>query len=253
MFYTSPNEARKVLHERQKNGVKKKVMDWFMERGYDLLFPTTIPDMAVLARYVATARYEDVVFKLMAENAGLTPFWMEYTGDKFVTCSSGKRSLLYPFMCDGRGKRGGFRLKKQRLANPHRWDGNPISSIVLDDGTPLVEWHHRRQDAIFGKVFRHDATPWFKRFDGAKEYYPFYLAFFVAHGVLFEDYHGGESGDRLDLFTTDVFEPAFSRVTEEIGYSPIIVPLPWWDGLQYYPENKDWQHHDVIDVAKLAA
>ena len=253
MPYASPNEALKLLHERQKQGVQKRVVEWFANEGFELPFPV-IPNMAVLGRHVATCRYEDLVYKLMAESAGLTPTWMEYTGDKFVTCSSVKKSLLQPFTCDGKGRAGGWRTRKMKLANPHCWDGKNISDVILQDGTNLVKWHHNHQDAIMGDVVRYDSTNWLKQFPrGASEYYPYYLAAFVAHGVLFEDYHGGESGDELDSFTTDVFQPAWDRVVREIGIAPIIVPLPWWDGLQYYPANADWERHEVIDVSRLAA
>jgi hypothetical protein len=70
----------------------------------------------------------------------------------------------------------------------------------------------------------------------ANDYYEAYLSLFISHAILFEDYHGGESGAELGGFTARVFEPAFAALEERFGYTPIIVRLPWWKELGLFPD-----------------
>ncbi|MBI4252577.1 hypothetical protein HY623_00125 [Candidatus Uhrbacteria bacterium] len=207
----------------------------------------------VLSRHVATFRYEDGLFALMAKEAGLLPMWLEYVGDKYVDVSSYKRSLLRPTLCSGRGRNGGLKLRKETLVeNEQFWRGKPFQNIVTDHGGQLVAWHHTLQNEMLEgllveKPVRTDCTGWLGRIAStAHGYYEAYMSVFVAHGVLFEDYHGGESGNALDNFTGRVFEPAWKRLHERFGVRPLIVRLPWWESLGYYPGDREWRSHGVI-------
>jgi hypothetical protein len=95
---------------------------------------------------------------------------------------------------------------------------------------------------------RVDMSEWLQRLGKAKNYYQAYLALFVAHNVLFEDYHGGEStgNGQLGGFTADVFEPAWHAVRDRFGVAPMITPLPWFPELAYYPANGEWMNHGII-------
>lgn len=245
-MYFSASQARQEVLNRQNSGVRERVEKWWREKGFD--FPT-LPDvenMAVLARQVATCRFEDVVFREMAMASGLTPTWLEYSADRFFNISNYKRSLLHPYMSSGLNKKKELISKKERLCDSTIWNGYPLRDIVTDTGISLVDHHHSLQNLVFGEVVRQDLSDLLVRMSGASGYYPFYLSLFLAHGVLFEDYHGGESGRVLSRFTEDTFEPAWRYVFEEFGLTPIIVALPWWDGMQYYPDSSDLDRYGPI-------
>lgn len=236
--------------------LRYQIEAWWLENGWGN--PPIVQAMdghlcGVLARQVATFRYEDGLFSLMAKEAGLHPFWFEYTADDYADKSNYKRSLLRPTLCFGRGRRGGLRLRKEILVdNEGLWRGRSLSTINTDHGGKLVEWHHKLQDQMLDGFLaqspkRTDCSGWLAKVSpAARGYYEAYLSMFVAHAVLFEDYHGGESGTSLDDFTGGIFEPAWKRVAERFGVSPLIVRLPWWESLGYYPGDGEWRSHGVI-------
>lgn len=237
--------------------LRNQVETWWQENDWGL--PPIIQAMdghlcGVLARHVATFRYEDGLFALMAKEAGLHPCWFEYTADEYADKSSYKRSLLRPTLCFGRGRRGGYKLRKDPLVeNEGLWRGKPLQTIVTDhDGGKLVEWHHKLQDQMLEGFLaqppkRMDCSEWLAKVSPtARGYYEVYVSLFISHAVLFEDFHGGESGQELDSFTRGIFEPAWKRVQERFGVSPLIVRLPWWESLGYYPGGREWRSHGVI-------
>lgn len=236
--------------------LRYQIEAWWLENGWGN--PPIVQAMegrlcGVLTRHIATFRYEDGLFSLMAKEAGLHPVWLEYVDDKFVDVSPYKRSLLRPTLCFGRGRRGGFKLRKENLvANEGFWRGKPLQNIVTDQGEQLVSWHHVLQDEMLRGFLtespkRTDCSEWLAKVSPtAYGYYEAYLSCFIAHAVLFEDFHGGESGQELDSFTRGIFEPAWKRVHEQFGVSPLIVRLPWWESLGYYPGDGEWRSHGVI-------
>jgi hypothetical protein len=204
---------------------------------------------AMMARHVATFRYEDGAFVTLAEAAKLLPFWIQYTGDKLVSKSNVKRSLLNPVIIDGKGRSGGPKNPKSiKLAPVDRYDGHPICAIDTSTGKSLVRWHNEHQDHIYPGALRTELSPWLKHIGngGAADYYESYIAMTVAHVILMEDYHGGESGALLDSFTRDIFEPAYHKVRERFGVDPLIVRLPWFDMAGYYPSGPNWRDHGIV-------
>lgn len=252
-FYFSARDAVKELQERQNSGVRSRIEKWWADREWPIPnFPNG--NFGMLARNIATARYEDLVFAEMAKAVSLQPFWLEYTLDKFVSASNFKRSLVEPFFCSGKGRNGGWRTSKVKLASIPKNDGEKISDVQVDgisNGISLVEYHHGLQKKFIPEAMRKDMSEVLIAFGTAKHYYSAYLSWFIVHGVLFEDYHGGESGDKLTDFTKGVFQPAWEQVRQETGLKPLIVPLPWWDGMQFFPANHDWLNHGIFDKQSI--
>ncbi|MEK7582973.1 MAG: hypothetical protein AAB483_01030 [Patescibacteria group bacterium] len=252
--------------------LRAKVEAWWVTEGWGIPpFHVTTELPGFLVRNIATARYEDCLFALMAERAGFTPVWGQFVRDIHSMRSSVKKSYLVGEFCSGRGKRGGPKTDRHeflRVANGRpgpkrtlhlvheRWVDREIRLITEErTGESLVARHNGYQRRILGVEDdrRIEFSAWLRQERGGKvdksqAYYPRYLSMFVAHAVLFEDYHGGESGTELDGFTATVFEPAFKQVTERFGVSPIIVPLPWWPELAFYPhpDAGDWRTHGII-------
>lgn len=252
-FYCSIHQAVKELAVRQRTGVCERVAAWQSRQGFPVSpIPTLERGVAILGRHVATARFEDIVFSEMARSAGLIPGWFEYSGDRFATASAFKRSLVRPQLCTKVGKAGPIVIT-QRIVNVESAINKPLHAISTNSGESLPAWHHALHEKVFGKTLRIDVSRHLQSIGSAAQYYAYYLSWAISHGILFEDFHGGESGDGLDRFTAGVFEPAWERVHNEIGIEPLIVPLPWWDGLQYYTDTPKWEAFGIVTHEKLRA
>jgi hypothetical protein len=240
-YYIELEEAREILLSRQT--FRDELPGFWASHGVE--FPAEVledlPLVAFLARQLVTFRFEDAVFLQMAERSGLTPLWSPLAQDKFTVVSSLKRSYVQPHMATGFSKNGDVITKRERLVkDPHTRSQIPLKELVADDGASIMSWHYDRWLRATGDgVCVLDAdqfkSGWGDRTD---RYYLGLLSLFIAHGVLFEDYHGGESGNALGGFTSRVFEPAFATVEAYFGVKPLVVKLPWWKELAYYPDEQ---------------
>jgi hypothetical protein len=253
IMYVDLKRAREILLARE--AIRQKVKGWWLETiGF---FPDIFGEAdAVIARHLPTFRYEDAVFAKLASVAGLRPVWVGYREDKLATNSSFKNSLIRPKFAVRIGRKGGVQLEKKCLVSANRYNGRPLSQVVCDGhlGESLEEFHLNQLRAVYGDApvwdFSEVAVKLGKR---PRIYYVHYLSLMVAHGVLFEDFHGGESGDKLNGFTTQVFEPAFREVERIFGFSPLVVPLPWRPEYVYYPSVElssqlPWFEHPYAQI-----
>ena len=248
-FYFTAGEAATELKMRMK--LRAQIEDWWNQQGWgNPDFLGMLPaNAAVLARHVATARYEDIVFSQLAISVGLEPVWIEYLNDKFSDRSDFKRSLLKRCVFKGRGKRSGqiISINESLVKDMTASVGLKLNQIQTSAGGNLVERHHQQHALFFPKNPRFDISNWYaKAGPRAVNYYPALLSFFIAHAVLFEDYHGGESGAKLGDFTEKVFTPAWQNIETTFGTRPLIVPLPWRSEFSMYPEKNDWRNHGII-------
>jgi hypothetical protein len=246
-MYISPSMARTLLENRRR--LRPEIERWWNAQGW------MIPDrfrqshaIAGFGRAIATQRYEDVLFMHYALEAEFTPVWLEYLDCRFSSHSPFGRSLLHPCFYEKHGKHGGIVTKKHKLAQIEAERTKMLSQIMTNGGTRLVDYHHQLH-ARFGLPSAIiDCSAFYGQFGKAAEYYLPYISLFMAHGVLFEDYHGGESGDALSDFTDEIFTPAFKKLESLFGVSPMLVRMPWHDNLRFYaPEGRnDWTNHGVI-------
>lgn len=247
-FYVGSKEAVRTLNSR--THLRHSVEQYWENHGCEVplgfLGETHI---GFIGRQLATARYEDCAFVLLAERTGLTPVWTTYVRDKFVERSPLKYSYVRPCVVTGFDQRGMPIRTKLRLADPKNVEGRRLDVIVTIEGGTLVEWHRAHMQSVFADPITVDFSYMYTAHVNSRAYYPLLLSLAVAHGVYFEDYHGGESGAGLDTFTKNVFEPAFAEVTERFGVSPLIVPLPWWKELGHYVApilSGEWRSHVSI-------
>lgn len=239
-YYVELEQAQEILQSRQ--NLREKLSKFWSLHGVEFPARTIdeLPLVAFCARQLVTFRFEDAVFLQMAEKSGLTPLWSPLADDTFTVVSSLKRSYVQPYMATGLSKNGQLITVRNRLVkDPHTRSRIPLKDLVADDGTNIAAWHHKRwAQATTGTGRILDANEFKSGWGGsAQRYYLGLLSLFIAHGVLFEDYHGGESGAALGGFTARVFEPAFAQVAEYFGVKPLIVKLPWWKELAYYPDE----------------
>lgn len=236
MFYTNLADAKEVLLGRTEyTGDVEKM---WKAKGLSVPFSFSKPT-AVIGR-PAIFRIESVLVIHMAESHGMDISWLTYDDDRYVDASKVKRSLVQPYFADKLDKKGNFISHRVRLIENLR----PIqlvelSKIISDDGVSVLSLHRERLLQAYPNVHISDMSHWAKSLGGnALAYYEAYLSLFVSHAILFEDYHGGESGEGLSSFTKQVFEPAFANVTQRFGVKPIVVKLPWKPHYAYYPKGE---------------
>lgn len=238
--YCPALKVRGIFESRRK--LRNKIEAWWKYNGWYI--PTDFFHAGLIAgfgRALATRRYEDIFFAQYASRLGFSPTWMEYTESTLSTHSPFKRSLLQPIFYIKHGKGNGMVVEKQRLASLQDNRTKRLSAIVLDSGDYLIEYHHRLH-GLLGLEKRSiiDLSEFYGQFGGAAQYYTAYLSLFIAHAVLFEDYHEGEEiGTDLNDFTKNIFLPAFLELKNMFGVSPLLVHMPWHEHMKYYaPLNR---------------
>lgn len=236
IYYTDPRAALDELLERQEAGAREAVEELWRNAGLSMPKLSDVRNVAVLARQLVTARFEDMLFRELALSSGFIPSWWPYPEDKFVSCSALKRSYLHPRICLRKHK-GRLHVQRKRLANLAQWEGTKLSDVLTAEGESLPVWHQRRQQEVMGVC---------QKVNAPAHPYPLFLSLFVAHGVLFDNFHEDDSASGRSDFARRVVEPAIEKIRNALGLSPIIVKLPWWPELSHYPS------HDVrlTDVMK---
>ncbi|MBP9771820.1 MAG: hypothetical protein KBD16_02760 [Candidatus Pacebacteria bacterium] len=252
-YYATTESVKDLLTSRE--SLKSVVEAWWQEKGIPippgLLANKRSKPRGFFARQVPTFRYEDAVFVVLSERAGLNPVWLGYEGDRMVSVSPLKRSYCKPLFAVRVGKRGGVELRERNSVTISQWDGRPLRDIKGDgdEGVSLVEFHRSQLLTFYPRMETYDFTELSRTLGSSPErYYPALLSLAIAHGVLFEDFHGGESGGNLPGFTERVFEPAFEEVQQRFGVKPLIIPMPWWPSLARYPSPEvnavmNWRVH----------
>lgn len=218
------------IRRREDLGLRKRVENFWKDKGFPIPeFFQKMEPAGILGRHVATMRNEDVAFSRLCQQFDLPPLWLEYLGDIFLSISKPKTSLVYPTNKDG---------ERIKLANPNHWEKKSISVVVLDSGERLVDFHHKLWEKIQSdKKKRYDISSWFQSFGTAKDYYFAVLSLFVAHGVLFKDFHGNGklSSKSSGEFTKKIVEPSFSKVIDVFGSPPMIYKFKFEEGFDKYP------------------
>lgn len=249
-MYCSPVDARRLIEAR--HPLRKKIEAWWKSQGWYIPEQCfTFDAVAVAAKpAVATCRYEDIFFVEYAARLGLTPVWMEYTKSVLSSESSFKRSLLHPVFYVKHGKHDGMVTEKRKLGPIEINKTRPLDTIILDSGLSLVAYHHELHRSLnLPHETIIDLSKFYHQFDYvSRQYYIGFLSFFLAHAVLFDDYHGGEDAKAAECLTKEIFTPAYDELTNLFGISPLIVKMPWHEHLKFYapPQKTGWNAHKVI-------
>lgn len=156
---------------------------------------------AVLFRQLMTPNYECIHFFDLARDLKLHPLGWEYLEDIFLTINKDKAYL---------GKMG-------FMNQPINGNGVRYSRVI--------------------RLNEFDASQWYASKGGkAKEYYQYFIALFLCHGILFENFITDE---REREFTRLVVKPSIEKIEKRFGVKPLIVQLTVKKGLneRYYPED----------------
>jgi hypothetical protein len=239
-FYTPLSEAKKEIWRRWNDKALRKKVEEFL--GGDVPEFLGKDPRAVIVRYVISPDIELNHFFDLAKEAKLNPACVEFADDKFVAGNSDKYHLCKLFFHNGNGKNGGHKISTQRIVDFNKLEGKKFNKMKTLWGEEFIRFHHNLVNntvpAAKNKMF--DFSKWFERnTKSSKYYYIKYLALFLCHGILFENFLTNE--EEIE-FTEKKVLPCFNNIEQAFGLKPLIVPLTpisdennlyWW----CYPEH----------------
>lgn len=223
-FYTPLSEAKEEIWRRWNDKDLRKRVRKYLRDNIPEVFRSG--PKAVFARHVATPNYESFRFLDLAEKSGLGHIFMEYLNDLFRAKNPTKYYLGKLVFFGGIGKKGGERRTVNRIVDFDKAEGERICDVATLSGVNLVDFHHRFCQAhgvdLNGNIF--DISAWYNN-NGrvAHEYYKYYFALFICHGVSFESYSMKDKYERE--FIRGIAAPCFRNMWDHFGVKPLIVNL----------------------------
>ncbi len=224
-IYTPFSIANKEIKRRWNDKELRTKVEKFLEND----FPSFLKDepKVIMSRHVASPNYDTAMFLALAKESGLSPVFYEHVDDAFYAGNTCKYHLYKMFFFDGMGKKGGMKIDTLRITDMGTSEGKKIKDATTIWGENLVEFHNRlfrqeleRQDM---KCEIHDVDGWYKRKGIVPEkYYLAYLALFLCHGILFENFLTNEEEY---YFTKNVVLKNIKKIQKIFGIKPLIVPI----------------------------
>lgn len=250
-IYTAPDSALEQLMQRRQDPLLR-------ERTLEYLggiLPCTAIDqdmpVAILARYVPRATGEDRMFNELAHEAGFAPYWASYLDDRFTVRNPEKVATIRPPINWRKGqrtrswivapdKRTGGVGQLETIYAAETAPGEITTSAQFQRGIREIIFEREAAAGLTDQTF--DLGDWYgrqaKRFgyqEGnlAPYYYPALMGLAATFCVLYEDFNGGPNAGNGDLarFTEGVVKPAINKVKRDLGVRPLIVQLPYRNGM----------------------
>ena len=242
-IYTPPEAAAEILQERlQDEALKMRVGEYL---GGIFPFDTTEQQkpIAILARYVPRATSEDKIFAERALDAGLEPYWASYRSDRFTTRNPEKVETVRPPIAWAKGQK----TRSWIVAPEKRYGG--VGNLETIYGNTSYDYQQNMRKIVLPRLDSEqlvsntfDMGGWYRlqaeRFgysggNSAPYYYVATMALTTTFCALYEDFDGGPNASNGDLedFKSSVVCPAFERVERDLGLRPIIVKLPYEEGM----------------------
>ena len=182
-----------------------------------------------LARHVATPNFETLRFLHLLEPLGLPIVVSQDTKDMFTSANMLKRFLGKMPVCIRITQKNGVAnelFQHKTIIDFAQAQGKPMSEVETIWGEKLVAFHNRLFGRLAnGSVKITDDAAWIDR-NGRGDllaHYKRFLALFIVHGVLFEDYLVEDSEE--EYFIREILEPAFTFVEKTFGVRPLITQL----------------------------
>lgn len=222
-IYTPLDVALRELQVRRNNVELKRKVEKYL--GKSIPEPLLLEPKVVLARQVTTPNFEIIRFLNVPDSTGLKPLFFEYHEDRLIYKNPSKYRLVRLAFHEGIGKNGGPKRDHVNIIDFDKFHGSTFSATSTLLGKSLVNFHHdlfkKRFPLYANSLF--DASSWYKKHGQSPlKYYPKFLALFIYHGILFENF----MLDQKEFeFTKNIFLPAFLEIQEYFGVRPLIVAL----------------------------
>jgi hypothetical protein len=225
-IYTPLHEAVEELKRRHKDKQLEEAVSQYLDG--DIPAPLATGLKLVIFRHICSPNYEFHRLVSAADSYGLEPLLGEYSGDIFTPKNLNKYHLGRMEFHFGFGKNGGHKSEHLNVIDFNCSNGKLLSEIKTVWGEPLVDFHHKLLRDKYPKLSDaenfFDSSLWFKKHGGvASQYYKKFIALFMRHGILFENFILEEEEELS--FAKEVFLPAFFSVWDKFGIKPLIVAL----------------------------
>lgn len=231
-IYTDINEAKKEIWRRWNDNVLRQEVELFLR---DVPSALRREPKAVLFRHLMTPNYECIRFFDLAHALQLNPLGWEYLEDIFLTINKDKAYLGKMGFINH--PRNGNCVRYSRVIKMNENEKRKFTEIRTLWGESFVDFHHRLLAKRITGLQLFDASLWYASKGGkAKEYYQYFIALFICHGILFDNFIAyGREGE----FTRIVVQPSIERITKLFGLKPLIVQLVLDDSMneRHYPED----------------
>ena len=208
----------RVLEERVREYLNADIPNYFFDAP-----------VFYLARHVATPNFETLRFMHLLDSAGFKTIISQDEKDMFVASNPMKKALIKAPIHTGfslKDKKYHERFQYESIGDINQANGKQFSEITTHWGQPLIGFHKELCEIYFGdRVQVIDDSAWIDRNHRGNllEHYKRFLALFIVHGVLFEDYLIEDEQERD--FIDKVLAPAFAWVEEYFGCKPLIAQL----------------------------
>lgn len=251
-IYTPLEEAKKEIQRRWNDKELKKKVEKFLGKDIPHFFQNE--PRAAYVRDIISPNNEFFYFWDIVGDTGVKPVLVEYSTGKFVARNINKYHLCRMYFHHGIGKHGGGKIECSHVVNFNTMEGKKMHKVRTIWNESVVDFHHGLLEKTKPEINRDDIVDFSKWFDKHKKktrhWYLHYLALFICHGILFENFIM-DNGEKE--FTEKKILPSFHALVKKFGVRPIVVPISpiesendlyWW----LYPghikkhlkiENKD--------------
>ncbi len=219
-IYTPLEEAKEEVWRRWGNEALRHKVNGYVREVPEPLRKTP---WSILDRTIITPNKELLYFLRVTKSTRVSNLCFEYLKDKLCSINSDKLSLVKMPFLRGHNKRGTPIIEYRKILDCTCADGQPCCEIETFWRDGLINFHRKLLSRTLSEIELFDMSAWF-RSHGAKaqEYYKYFLALFICHGILFENFiTTGEEG----RFTETVVMPAYREVVSIFGVKPLIVQL----------------------------
>lgn len=226
-FLTPFPDALAELKQRQEDTQLRAKVEAFL--GGDIPPQFTEGPLLYLARHVATPNFETLRFLHLTEAVDIPAVIGQDSKDKFVPRNQLKKALGKLAVLGGISHKNGVfheQYQNHSVVDFNTTNGKPFTDIQTLWGENLIDFHTNLfKTACKRPVQIVDDSAWIDRHHRGNlvEHYRRFLALFLAHGILFEDFTYDDSQERQ--FKKQVLLPAFHFIERTFGKRPLIVEL----------------------------
>lgn len=218
-MYSSISEIQAELEARRNNIELRNKVEQFLSL-FGLPFEGSSPK-AFFCRSVITPNLELSYFLGIAEDLKLESVLLEYP-DKFVAKNETKYYLCNMHFCP----HSVHRKDGMKVIDFNEAEGKKFDEIHTVWGEKFIDFHHKllfkEKPEVQGKIL--NFFEWFnKSRQNGEDYYLYYLALFICHGVLFENFLSHDKEETK--FVLEKILPSFKKLEKLFGVKPLIFPL----------------------------
>lgn len=221
------DKALNEIHRRQNDHKLRKKVEEYLQNDIPEHFKGE--PILYLARQVATPNFETLRFLHLVEPVELKAVISQDIKDRFVSRNQLKRALGKMPIVQRIVRNGtGYSEQYENLSiiEFNKSDGESFRSIKTRWGENLVDFHNRALAGIStASVMIVDDSEWIDRHYRGEllDHYKKFLALFLVHGIMFEDYPVLDSEEQR--FVQEILYPAYMFIKKKFGVSPLITPL----------------------------